>query len=95
MPNGHDEERRRMREAGRIWYTVFLVGDFLWSIAPLVLLIGPVAGMGAMVANAGSEGWLGALQRIGLALGVALVLACLCAGLGSALVRLARWRAGM
>jgi hypothetical protein len=95
MPNGHDEELQRMREVGRFWYTVFRVGDFLFTVSPLVLLIGPSVGMAVLAGKAGPEGWVGSLQRIGLALAAALAFAVVCGGLGIGLMWLARWRVGL
>lgn len=41
MPNGHAEQRERIRDASRFWSAVWAVGDFVYYLGFLACLFAP------------------------------------------------------
>lgn len=82
MPNGHPEQRERIRAASRFWSAVWEVGDFVYYLGFLACLFAPtsltVAGLG------GDHSFMASLLRAGkiLLVCVLAVPICMLAGVG-------------
>jgi hypothetical protein len=77
-------------KASRFYSFWWRVGDFARCLSFLILLIGPLVGMGATVPATGSETLAATLQRAGLVLLFTLGAAATCFVFGSVLMLLVK-----
>jgi MFS family permease len=77
MPNGHPQDRDRVRRKSRFWSAVWQVGDASYYLGLLGSVVGPVVAAGVILFK--SPSWNGLFRGLGLA--TILFLACFPAGL--------------
>ena len=95
VPDHYDEFLERLRSTSRFWFVCWRVGDLARWGSFLLLLVGPVAGLGATAQATGPETLGATLQRAAVVCGIVLAIAAACFALGSSLMFLARQGAGL